>query len=93
MKSNYRYKASAFVAQALFLGAKGDQKGSFVTTDFLGTGDQVLVLEGDASGIAPLGSAWQMVLKDTRSGSPTKMILTLQTGFGEFGLVFQRDGK
>ena len=34
-----------------------------------------------------------MVLKDTRSGSPTKMILTLQTGFGEFGLVFQRDGK
>ena len=93
LKSNYRYKASAFVAQALFLGAKGDQKGSFVTTDFLGTGDQVLVLEGDASGIAPLGSAWQMVLKDTRSGSPTKMILTLQTGFGEFGLVFQRDGK
>jgi hypothetical protein len=93
LKTNYRYKASAFVAQALFLGAKGDQKGSFVTTDFPGTGDQVLVLEGDASGIAPLGSAWQMVLKDTRSGSPTKMILTLQTGFGEFGLVFQRDGK
>ena len=93
LKTNYRYKASAYIAQALFLGAKGDQKGSFVTTGFPGTGDQVLVLEGDASGIAPLGSAWQMVLKDTRSGSPTKMILTLQTGFGEFGLVFQRDGK
>ena len=93
LKTNYRYKASAYIAQALFLGAKGDQKGSFVTTGFPGTGDQVLVLEGDASGIAPLGSAWQMVLKDTRSGSPTRMILTLQTGFGEIGLVFQRDGK
>ena len=93
LKTNYRYKASAYIAQALFLGAKGDQKGSFVTTGFPGTGDQVLVLEGDASGIAPLGSAWQMVLKDRRSGSPTRMILTLQTGFGEIGLVFQRDGK
>ena len=93
LKTNYRYKASAYIAQALFLGAKGDQKGSFVTTGFPGTGDQVLVLEGDASGIAPLGSAWQMVLKDTRPGSPTRMILTLQTGFGEIGLVFQRDGK
>ena len=46
LKTNYRYKASAYIAQALFLGAKGDQKGSFVTTGFPGTGDQVLVLEG-----------------------------------------------
>ena len=35
-----------------------------------------------------------MVLKGKRSGSPTKMILTLETGvFGEFGLVFQRDAN
>jgi hypothetical protein len=93
LKSNYRYKASAFVAQAFFLGAKGDQKGSFVTPVFPSTGDQALVLEGDATGIAPLGSAWQMTLKGTRSGSPTKMILTLQTGFFEIGLVFQRDAN
>jgi hypothetical protein len=90
LKSNYRYKASAFVALLL---STGDQKGAFVTTGFPGTGDQVLVLEGDVTGISPLGSAWQMVLKDTRSGSPTKMILTLQNGLGEFGLVFQRDAN
>jgi hypothetical protein len=34
-----------------------------------------------------------MTLKGTRSGSPTKMILTLQTGFFELGLVFQRDAN
>jgi hypothetical protein len=93
LKSNYRYKASAFVAQIMFLRAEGDGKGSFVTPVFPGTGDQALVLEGDATGIAPLGSAWQVVLKDKRSGSPTKMILTLQTGFFEIGLVFQRDAN
>ena len=94
LKSNYRYKASAFVAQILFLGATGDRKGSFVTPIFSSRGDQILVLEGDVIGIAPLGSTWQMVLKGKRSGSPTKMILTLETGvFGEFGLVFQRDAN
>lgn len=93
LKSNYRYKASAFVAQIMFLAAEGDKKGSFVTAVFPGTGDQALVLEGDATGIAPLGSAWQMTLKGTRSGAPTKMILTLQTGFFEIGLVFQRDAN
>jgi len=93
LKSNYRYKASAYVAQVMFLGAEGDGKGSFVTPVFPDSGDQTLVLEGDASGIAPLGSAWQMKLKGTRSGSPTKMILTLQTGFFEIGLVFQRDAN
>jgi hypothetical protein len=77
----------------MFLSAEGDGKGSFVTAVFPGTGDQALVLEGDATGIAPLGSAWQMELKGTRSGSPTKMILTLQTGFFEIGLVFQRDAN
>lgn len=89
LKTNYRYKASAFVALLL----SGDQKGAFVTTGFPGTGDQVLVLEGDSTGITPLGSAWHMVLKDTRSGSPTKMILTLNNGLGEFGFVFQRDAN
>jgi hypothetical protein len=93
LKSDYRYKASAFVAQVMFLGAEGDGKGSFVTPVFPDSGDQALVLEGDASGIAPLGSAWQMKLKGTRSGSPTKMILTLQTGFFEIGLVFQRNAN
>ena len=93
LKSNYRFKASAFVAQILFLGATGDKKGSFVTPVFSGTDDQVLVLEGDVIGIAPLGSAWQMVLKDKRSGSPTKMNLTLQTGFGEWTLTFRRDAN
>lgn len=93
LKTNYRYSASAYLAQVLFLGAKGDGKGSFVTTTFQGAGDQALVLEGDASGIAPLGSAWQMVLKGKGSGSPTKMVLTLQTGFGEYGLVFRRDAN
>lgn len=93
LKSNYRYKVSAYLAQIFFLGAKGNGKGSFVAPVFPATGDQALVFEGDASGIMPLGSAWQMVLKDTRSGSPTKMILTLQTGFGEVGLIFRRDGQ
>ena len=89
LKTNYRYKASTFVALLLLQ----VQKGAFVTTGFPGTGDQVLVLEGDATGIQPLGSAWHMVLKDTRSGSPTKMILTLNNGLGEFGFVFQRDAN
>ncbi len=93
LKSNYRYKASAFIAQMLFLGATGDKKGSFVTPVLSSTGDQVLVLEGDVIGIAPLGSAWQMVLKDKRSGSPTKMNLTMQTGFGEWTLTFRRDAN
>jgi hypothetical protein len=93
LKSTYRYKASAFIAQMLFLGATGDRKGSFVTPVFSSTGDQVLVLEGDVIGIAPLGSAWQMVLKDKRSGSPTKMNLTMQTGFGEWTLTFRRDAN
>lgn len=93
LKSNYRFKASAYLAQILFLGATGDKKGSFVTPIFPGTGDQVLVLEGDSVGIAPLGSAWRMVLKDKRSGSPTKMILNLQTGFGEYDLIFRRDAN
>ena len=93
LTSDYRYKASAFVAQVMFLGAGGDGKGSFVTTVFPGTGERTLVLEGDATGISPLASAWQMTLKGTRSGSPTKMILTLQTGFFEIGLVFQRDAN
>jgi hypothetical protein len=93
LKSDYRYKASAYVAQVMFLGAEGDGKGSFVAPVFPDSGDQTLVLEGDATGIAPLGSAWQMTLKGTRSGSPTKMILTLQTGFFEIGLVFQRNAN
>lgn len=93
LKSTYRYKASAFTAQILFLGATGDKKGSFVTPVFSSTGDQVLVLEGDVIGIAPLGSAWQMVLRDKRSGSPTKMNLTMQTGFGEWTLTFRRDAN
>ena len=93
LKSNYRYKASAFVAQILFLGATGDKKGSFVTPVFSSTGGQVLVLEGDVIGIAPFVSAWQMVLKDKRSGSPTKMNLTRQTGLGEWTLTFRRDAN
>lgn len=93
LKSDYRYKASAFVAQIMFLSAAGDRKGSFVTPVFPGTNDQALVLEGSATGISPLGSAWQMTLKGTRSGSPSKMILTLQSGFFEIDLVFQRNGN
>lgn len=93
LKSDYRYKASAFVAQIMFMSAAGDRKGSFVTPIFPGTGAQTLVLEGDATGIAPLGSAWQMTLKGPRSGSPTKMVLSLQTGFFDIGLVFQRDAN
>jgi len=93
LRSNYRYRASAYLAQILWLGAKGNGKGSFATSVFASSGAQVLVLEGDSGGILPLGSAWQMVLKDEHSGSPTKMVLTLQTGFGEYSLVLRRDAK
>jgi hypothetical protein len=91
LKSNYRYTASAYLAQNLWLGAKGNTRGSFVTPVLPGTGQQILVLESDRNGILPLGSAWQMELMNSRSGTPTKMVLTLQTGFGEASLVFKRD--
>ena len=91
LKSNYRYTASAYLAQALWLGAKGNKKGSFVTPVVPGTRQQILVLDSDRNGIMPLGGAWQMELMNSRSGTPTKMVLTLQTGFGEASLVFKRD--
>jgi len=91
LKSNYRYTASAYLAQNLWLGAKGNTRGSFVTPVLPDTGQQILVLESDRNGILPLGSAWQMELMNSRSGTPTKMVLTLQTGFGEASLVFKRD--
>ena len=91
LKSHYRFTVSAYLAQVLWLGAKGNEKGSFVTPILPGTGQQILVLESDKNGIMPLGSAWQMELKNARSGQPTKMVLTLQTGFGEASLVLKRD--
>ena len=91
LKSNYRYTASAYLAQALWLGAKGNKKGSFVTPVVPGTRQQILVLDSDRNGIMPLGGAWQMELMNSRSGTPTKMVLTIQTGFGEASLVFKRD--
>ncbi|MFZ8910914.1 MAG: hypothetical protein ACO3JT_07690 [Candidatus Nanopelagicales bacterium] len=91
LKSNYRYTASAYLAQNLWLGAKGNTRGSFVTPVLPDTGQQILVLESDRNGILPLGSAWQMELMNSRSGTPTKMVLTLQTGFFEASLVFKRD--
>lgn len=91
LKSNYRYAASAYLAQSLWLGAKGNKKGSYVTTVLPGTGQQIVVLDSDRNGITPLGGAWQMELMNSRSGTPTKMVLTLQTGFGEFSLVLKRD--
>lgn len=91
LKSNYRYTASAYLALALWLGAKGNKKGSFVTPVIPGTRQQILVLDSDRNGIMPLGGAWQMELMNSRSGTPTKMVLTLQTGFGEASLVFKRD--
>ena len=91
LKSNYRYTASAYLAQALWLGAKGNKKGSFVTPVVPGTRQQILVLDSDRNGIMPLGGAWQIELMNSRSGTPTKMVLTLQTGFGEASLVFKRD--
>lgn len=96
LNPNYRYRASAYLAEALFAFSEGDdRKGSFVTSAFPGADGRVLVLEGGASGIAPIGSAWQMTLKGKRSGSPTKMILTLETalGFGDFALVFERNAN
>lgn len=92
LKSSYRFTVSAYLAQVLWLGAKGNDKGSFVTTVLPGTGQQILVLESDKNGIMPLGGAWQMELKNARSGTPTKMVLTLQTGLGETSLVLKRDG-
>lgn len=91
LKSHYRFTVSAYLAQVLWLGAKGNKKGSFVTPVLPGTGQQILVLESDRNGIMPLGSAWQMELTNSRSGTPTKMVLTLQTGFGEASLVLKRD--
>ena len=93
LKSNYRYKASSYIAQIMFNGVKGNGKGSFVAPVFPGTGDRALVLEGDATGIPPLGIVWQITLKGSRSGSPTKMILTQQAGLFEARLVFQRDAN
>lgn len=90
---NYRFRASSYLAQIMLFASKGAGKGYFATPVFPGTGDQTLVLEDDVSGILPLGSAWQMVLKDKRNGSPTKMVLKLQTGFGEFTLVLRRDAQ
>lgn len=93
LKTNYRYATSAYLARILIFTDKGGGKGSFATPVFPGTQQQVLVLEDDAGGIVPLGSAWQMVLKDKRSGSPTKLVLSLQTGFGEYTLVLRRDAQ
>ena len=91
LKSHYRFAVSTYLSQVLWLGAKGNEKGSFVTPVLPGTGQQILVLESDKNGVVPLGSAWQMELKNPRSGTPTKMVLTLQTGFGEASLVLKRD--
>lgn len=91
LKSHYRFTVSAYLSQVLWLGAKGNRKGSFDIPVLPGTGQQILVLESDKNGIMPLGSAWQIELKHARNGTPHKMVLTLQTGFGEASLVLKRD--
>ena len=93
LKSNYRFKASAFLAQMMWLTAKGSRKGSFATPVIPHTEQQVLVIQSDRGQIMPLGSAWQIELEGYRSGSPTKMVLTLQTGFGEYTLILRRDAN
>ena len=87
LKSNYRYKASGFLSMLLMMG----QKGTFDVPTLPSTGQDVLVLESDSKGILALGSAWALTLSGGDSGSPTKMTLVLQTGFGEITMVFRRD--
>ena len=87
LKTNYRYKTSHFLRLFLMVG----QKGTFDVPTIPGTGQDVLVLESDNKGILALGGAWSLTLSGGGSGSPTKMSLVLQTGFGEITLVFRRD--
>ena len=87
LKSNYRYKTSNFLPLILLMG----QKGYFDVVTLPSTGQEALILESDKQGILALGSAWSLTLSGGGSGSPTKMTLVLQTGFGEITMVFRRD--
>jgi len=87
LKSNYRFKMTDFLRLVFMVG----KKGYFDVPTFPSTGQTVLVLESDGQGILPLGGAWSLTLAGGGSGSPTKMTLVLQTGFGEITMVFRRD--
>ncbi len=87
LKSNYRYKTSDFLSLLFATG----QKGYFDVATLPSTGQDVLVLESDSRGVLALGSAWALTLSGGGSGSPTKMMLALETGLGEITMVYRRD--
>lgn len=88
LKSNYRYKVSKYL-RLFLMGVSG--KGNFAVDTFPSTGRNVLVLDSDKTGVLALGGAWSLTLAGGGSGSPTKMTLVLQTGFGEITLILRRD--
>lgn len=89
LKTNYRYRLAGKFLRLVLLGIA--KEGTFDVPTFPSTGQQALILESDSQGILALGSAWSITLSGGSSGSPTKMTLVLQTGFGEITLVFRRD--
>lgn len=87
LKSNYRFKMTDFLSLVFVVG----KKGYFDVPTFPSTGQEALILESDRQGILALGSAWSLTLSGGGSGSPTKMTLVLQTGFGEITMILRRD--
>ena len=86
---DYRFTMSKYIFLTLLVG----RKGSFVAPVFPSTGERVLVFVSDAGRVQPLGSAFDMALKQRRDGSPTKMVLSMETGLGMVEVVFRRDVK